>query len=74
MFFQSASAISLLASFRLVLLTVVLSGIGKVPNPTGGSPRTATLTAKIDVSQPPYRRAADVLEGNLFRRATERRL
>ena len=33
--------------------TVVLSGAGSVPNPTGGSARTATVTAKIDVSLPP---------------------
>ena len=33
--------------------TVVLKGTGSVPNPTGGSNRTATVTTKVDVSQPP---------------------
>jgi Tfp pilus assembly protein PilX len=33
--------------------TVTLKGTGTVPNPTGGAARTASVTAKIDVSQPP---------------------
>ncbi len=33
--------------------TVVLKGTGTVPNPTGASPLTRTVTTKVDVTQPP---------------------
>jgi Tfp pilus assembly protein PilX len=33
--------------------TVVLSGSGSVPNPTGGAPSTRTVTVNVDVQQPP---------------------
>jgi hypothetical protein len=32
--------------------TVVLSGSGSVPNPTGGAPQTRTVTVNVDVQQP----------------------
>jgi Tfp pilus assembly protein PilX len=33
--------------------TIVIKGTGTAPNPTGGSPLVKTVTASIDVSQPP---------------------